>query len=230
MTVTTGVEPPPETLVLVCLGGDELCEALGDGRRLVEAIGRHAAHVPEVEVRHGPSDPLADLLHAPETWEPLLAGAHVVVRSVSPDVAMRDDAGPESATGTLGERFRPLLGDLVGRVKQAGPTFVAVNGATFDPDDEVHSYRGAGCTSPLAVHRLDLELIHASIEAGISVLDTDRLQSQLGAGAVERQLTYRRPLLDAMVDELALILAEYGWFDDRPILRQEGQRVKDEVG
>jgi hypothetical protein len=230
VTVTTGAEAPPETLVVLCLGGDEVCTALGDGRSLAAAIGRRTSRVPEVEVRHGPSGPLTDLLRTPGDWEPLLTGAHVVVRSISPDVEARHELPDGSGSGPLGDLVRPRLTDLVRRVKAAGPTFVAVNGATCDPDDDVHSYHDAGCTVALAVHRLDLELIHLSIAEGISVLDADRLQSQLGLDlGIEQALRYRQPLLDLLLDELALILDEYGWFDDRPILRQEGQRAKGEV-
>lgn len=217
--------PPPETLRLVSFGGPELAAALADGRPLASAIADRGHRAPDIEVRTAPASPLSELLATPSTWSELLEGAHVVVRSVSPDV-QADHAGDRSIH-RVGEEFREDFGRFVGLIKPSGATIVAVNGSTFDPTDHAFSYAATPITGPLVVHQYDLELIRLSMLDGISVLDADRIVSQEGGRAnVAALFDYSEAVRAAIVGELALILEEYGWFDDRSILAQRGQRDK----
>jgi hypothetical protein len=228
--------PPPSLLRVVDFGGPELTATLGDGTALAEAIAHRDGHAPTVEIRRAPAGPLDEILASWSTWADLLDGAHVAVRSISPDV----EAGLQATTATecspgrlaeLGEQFRASFGPFAQAVKAAGITVVAVNGSTVDPHDQVFSYADAGVSPSLVVHQLDLELIRMSMLEGVSVLDTDRVVSQLGgASHVPHLMAYDEVVAAGVVAELALILEEYGWFDDRPILAQRGQRDREAVG
>jgi hypothetical protein len=143
----------------------------------------------------------------------------VVLRSISPDV--RTDV----PVSELGPTFRQRMAELVAILKGAGATVIALNGSTVDPDDAVFSYRGLVSTPALAVHQLDLELIRISMLDGISIVDVDRLVAERGgADTVPQLLRFDGSVGDGITRELAAILEEYGWFDDRPILQQRGQR------
>jgi hypothetical protein len=216
----SGGVPPPETLRIAAFGGIDVATALGDGGAgLAAAIARRGLDAPAIEVRSVPTTTLDQLLAAVDDWRSALDGVHVVVRSIAPDLST------DGTPGALGARFADAFARFVAVAKAAGTTVVAVNGSTVDPDDHVFSYQGAGCTPPLAVHQLDLELIRLSMLDGISVLDVDRIVAEKGGAATVAALfDYRRPVIEGILDELAMILEEYGWFDDRPILVQRGQR------
>jgi hypothetical protein len=69
-------------------------------------------------------------------------------------------------------------------------------------------------------------LVELSMREGISVVDVDRVIARVGAGrCVERLGHYRAEGATAVVEELDRVLADYGFFDDRPLLEQVGQRV-----
>ena len=217
--------PPPAILRVVTFGGAELADALGDGAPLAAAVAARRGQGPDIELRTALAGPLPELLATSSAWSSVLDGAHVVLRSVSPDV--QRDHGDGTSAIRLGESFREDFARFVGLVKPSGATIVAVNGSTVDPSDRVFSYATAPITPPLVIHQYNLELIRLSMLDGISVLDADRVVSQEGGNEnVAALFDYGAPVLRVILDELAMILEEYGWFDDRPILAQRGQRDK----
>jgi hypothetical protein len=206
---------------VVEFGGAELTTALADGGPLANAIARRGGHAPDLDVVHAPARSATELLATQAEWAPALEGAHVVLRSISPDV--QAGAGDDRHITHVGETFRAAFAEFIALVKASGASVVVLNGSTLTPDDHTFSYARTPVTGPLLVHQFNLELIRLSMLDGISVLDVDRIVSEEGGhDHVEGLLTYGPKVAADIVDELALVLEEYGWFDDRPILSQRG--------
>jgi hypothetical protein len=145
--------------------------------------------------------------------------ADVVLRSIQPD-ATSGVTGPE-----LGRRFAEAMAQVIATCKDEGCRVILVNGSTLDPHDVVSCYAGVGETGPLVVHRLDLELIELSMLDGISVVDVDRVVAELGGrDHVLGSFAYSTEVCESIRDEIAFVLDDYGFFDDRPLLAQRGRR------
>jgi hypothetical protein len=202
----------------VVLARDESGGALDEG--LADVL--RAAH-PELEsvtVRRVDARPTRELAADLPGLIEQVAGADVVLRSLQPDLDS-GTTGPALAT-----EFREAMATVIGAVKDAGGRMFILNGATYDPHDTVSCYV-AGETEPLALHRLNLELFDLSMLDGISVIDADRLVAETGGAThVRGCLDYSPELLATIRDEVVFVLEDYGFFDDRPVLAQQGRRER----
>ncbi len=153
-------------------------------------------------------------------WRP-----DVVVLSVADDVRSLATQGvnPEQAV----QRFRADLEAAIAMIKdRIGAHILVANASTIDPDDTAFSYHGLD-EEPMTLraHRLDLMLVLVSHDYGISVVDLDRLIAELGgADHVVAPLRYDVAAAAVIAAEIARILEDYGFFDDRPLLAQSGAK------
>ncbi len=80
-------------------------------------------------------------------------------------------------------------------------------------------------TPALFVQHLNCSLIRLSVLDGLSIIDADRIMSEIGGQSnVEEVLVYSTQACDLLCEELVRVLDDYGFFDDRPLLTQAGRR------
>jgi hypothetical protein len=66
-------------------------------------------------------------------------------------------------------------------------------------------------------------LVRVSHDLGISVVDVDRALAEIGAaGKLDAAMVYGPEAAARIADEAVAVLADYGFFDDRPLLEQVG--------
>ncbi len=116
------------------------------------------------------------------------------------------------------------LAAIVAAYKAAGTRVIVANACTVDPDSWDRSYAGRdGEPTGLRAHRLDAMLVRVSHDLGISVVDVDRVVAEIGAaGNLDAAMVYRPEAAARITDETVAVLADYGFFDDRPLLEQVG--------
>ena len=115
---------------------------------------------------------------------------------------------------------------LVERVQAASGAHVLVaNVCTYGASDDPGSN---GTPSPrLQLRRLNLALMELSQNLGISILDVDRLMTELGAARTCPQPFHLSPAGAASVaEEAARVLADYGFFEDRPLVAQVAREAE----
>ncbi len=211
------------------LGGADLDDAIfsiAEGGRvltagLTEVLHERHPDLTGVEFRRLDTRDIWALAADLDAFRREIQGVEVVLRSIQPDVD-----GPFTGR-ELAQRFTAAMAEVIAACKGEGCRLILLNGCTFDPDDAVSCYQDVGETMPLTIHRLDLELIELSMLDGISVVDADRMVAELGGRThVEGQFRYSPELCAAIRDELAVVLEEYGFLDDRPLLVQQGRRER----
>jgi hypothetical protein len=113
---------------------------------------------------------------------------------------------------------------IVAVYKAAGTRVIVANACTVDPDSWPRSYAGRD-EEPVSLraHRLDAMLVRVSHDLGISVVDIDRALAEIGAvGKLDAAMVYGPEAAARIADEAVAVLADYGFFDDRPLLEQVG--------
>jgi hypothetical protein len=117
------------------------------------------------------------------------------------------------------EAAKAALSDGVRALKSAGTRIIAVGVSTLDPSGP----SADAAAAERSAHELGLALLELSVDEGISVLDTDRIVAELGGGAhVRGFLDYDSVVHDRLVDTMVEILADYGFFEARPLVPQVG--------
>jgi hypothetical protein len=215
----------PRLRVLVKGGADVVDAVLATdegGGKLEQGLSArvHEAHggAFEVGVRHEECGPAAELAaqlrgDGPATalldWEP-----DVVV------LGMSADAGTDPAA------YRDQMAEVVASLKErVGAHVIVFNGSSIDPDDTASGYTRGLDTPVLRVHRLNRVLVELSMLEGVSLVDVDRLLAELGAaGHVTGLLDYDAEACGVLCDELMRVLADYGFFEERPLVAQLGSR------
>lgn len=109
--------------------------------------------------------------------------------------------------------------------KEAGAHILVLNTSTVDPRDHVTNYYGHEDDTPsLRAHKVALALIDLSYEQGVSIIDADRLLAELGAEThVESLGRYSAEASEVVCDEVVRVLADYGFFEERPLVVQAGR-------
>jgi len=124
------------------------------------------------------------------------------------------------------DRFEDDLLAVVRLIKaDLGSHVIVVNASSIDPASNVTGFQDAS-HEPLALraHRYNLATMHVSYEEGISIVDADRLVAELGAAEVVQSfLEYTEPGARAICAELARVIGDYGFLDNRPVLPQMGR-------
>jgi hypothetical protein len=151
---------------------------------------------------------LDEVLHADPDLDLLVCGFREDMRANEPNI--------ESA-----------LTQLIHRAKAHDVRVITLNASTLHPGDAVSCYRDAEDSPALAAHRIDLALIRLSMEEGISIIDVDRIIGEVGGDHHVHDICAYSPDARAAVrDELANVLEDYGFFDDRPLLQQQGREAR----
>lgn len=147
----------------------------------------------------------------------------IVVLSIGDEVRALPGRAP-----TVEGAVRAVAADLMSCVQllkqKVGAHVLVANASTLDPDNEVFSYHGLA-EEPLSLraHRLDLMLVGVSHDEGISIIDIDRKIAELGGErGIVAALDYTPEGCAVIAGEIVRVLADYGFFDDRPLLAQVG--------
>jgi hypothetical protein len=214
------------TVVVLFAKSDDLCNCLlsvaDGGRHLDRGI---AARVDErtggsraVALSQSSAGTVDEWLAQVQADPALLVGVDVVVMSVAPELAQTN--------GTAGvDHYESAMGDLVRAIKDRGARLIVFNGSSFNPDDETTCYAGIADTPSVHVQRLNLSVVRLSVLDGISIVDADRIISELGGEAhVHQLLQYSTRASDRLCDEFLRVVEDYGFFDNRPLLEQVGGR------
>lgn len=111
--------------------------------------------------------------------------------------------------------------------EQSNARILVANLSTLDPDDPVYNYRGlAREPFGLIAHRLNLMLLGVSHDEGVSVVDVDRKIAEAGGDeAVTSAARYSELGCRGIASEIARIIEDYGFLDDRPLMEQIGARA-----
>lgn len=140
----------------------------------------------------------------------------VVVLSAEPDLT---GAAWDGVADQVAEQLRSVVRALRDRL---GAHVLVFNCSTVDPDHRISNYRGLA-EEPVSIraHRLNLALVGLSATEGISIIDVDRVLAELGAGPhVTHVLDYSPEACDAICREVLRVLADYGFFEERPLVMQ----------
>jgi hypothetical protein len=170
----------------------------------------------EVVLTHEPPEPAPEL--ADDLERLVTARPDVVVFSVSADLTTSPDD------------FYEGMSRVVKLLKGATDTRIIVyNCSSVDPNETTINYRSTPNPPSLQVHRLNHRLLELSISEGISIIDADRVVAELGGEMHVRGglLDYSREVCEALCREFARVLADYGFFERRPLLPQLGARKEE---
>lgn len=124
------------------------------------------------------------------------------------------------------EEFRREFARLVAEIKGRLAAHVIVfNCFAFDPDDRTRNYCGVPDTPALRALRFNIALIDISTEAGISIVDVDRILTEAGgASHVTKAFRYSPQVCELIRDEFFRVLQDIGFFERRPLIMQLGRR------
>ena len=160
-----------------------------------------------------------------------LAGENPALVTSAPDIVILSLAAEMDRLNEVGASETALAAvraDLVAAIRQikekVGAHIMVTNVSTLDPADPVFTYHGVD-EEPwtLRAHRLNLMLIGVSHDEGISIIDVDRKIAEVGGdSAVTAAARYSQPGCAGIVDEIARIVEDYGFLDDRPLMKQVG--------
>jgi hypothetical protein len=148
--------------------------------------------------------------------------ADVVILSVDDEVRRLGSRSTVASTAVAA--VEADLSAITAAYKVADTRVIVANACTVDPDSWARSYAGHE-EEPvgLRAHRLDAMLVRVSHDLGISVVDVDRAVAEIGAaGKLDAAMVYRPEAAARITEETVAVLADYGFFDDRPLLEQVG--------
>jgi hypothetical protein len=225
-----------DVLRILLKGGADLEDCIlprtEGGRKLEHGLAnliqeRYAGNF-RLELMREPSGPSSDLREEIErslangrpSTRILDARPDVVVFSGSPDLIGAARFSMEAYHADLDWVIRTLK-------REVGAHLIFLNASTVDPDDLTSNYHGLReQTFSLKAHQLDTVLMELSFAHGISIVDADRLLAELGASNhVVGPLSYSPEACRALCAELARILEDYGFFEERPLVMQVGQEA-----
>jgi hypothetical protein len=146
----------------------------------------------------------------------------VVVLSVQPDVLF------SSAKGLAAPEIEESLSLLIRALhKRCGAHVLIFNCSSVDPNDHIHNYHNREDTFAVRAHRVNLALMKVSQREGISIIDVERVVAELGGQRhVEQAGTYSPEACQAIGQEFLRVLADIGFFENRPLVPQVGQKEK----
>ncbi len=235
--------PTPETAaVRVLLRGTEalrarLLSAAHGGAQtwggLVELVARQHPAAPSIEPFFEPCEGMRvfeEALASPVSGSGPGGTAlrdlspHVVVLSLDADLAASDRTWGSQKADEFEESMRTVIQSIK---KSTGSHVIVLNASSLDPKDHVSDYHGLDREPlSLAAHRFNLAVMHLSSQEGISIVDVDRLVAEIGGSrSVQGFQNFSAEACEAIVAELVRVVADYGFFDDRPVLPQVGRQA-----
>jgi hypothetical protein len=205
---------------------DALVSTQDGGSKSVVGVGDlvHSAYDGAFDVVLAHEEPVPAPRLLAELEQSLRQGRRSRLVEARPDVVV---LGVSSDLGTDPDEFRNALQAVVRMLKDdVGCHVIVQNACSVDPDDRTINYHGIEDPLSLRIHRLNLRLLELSMLEGISILDVDRIVAELGAGKhVTKVLDYSAEACEAIARELVRVLADYGFFEQRPLVLQLGRRT-----
>ncbi len=186
-----------------------------DGTALSRAVRERTAGAGGAAVTDAPPPDTSTLAAALQ--------AHGNLESYAVTVLSAAFGAPDRDDGEHGsDRFFHDAVAAIDAVKRAGGRVLVVNASTVVPEPRSPERRARS----LAIARRNVECIRLSVATGISVIDVDRIIAELGGDEhVVAACSYSSAARDAIADETARVLVDYGFFDERPVLEQIGRGV-----
>lgn len=124
------------------------------------------------------------------------------------------------------EEYMAAVREVVGRVRASSGAHVLLVGMSTVGGEDKLSYHDRPDDHRLRAHRLNAAQIRLSMALGVSVVDVDRVLANLGAaGEVVGPLAYSDRANRVIAEEIADIIADIGFFEDRPLVAQVGQET-----
>ncbi len=151
--------------------------------------------------------------------------ADIVLLSLAGEVSRF--ASEEPAAEIVDEVRADLVSCIELIKEQSDARVLVANLSTLDPENPVYNYRGlAQEPFGLVAHRLNLMLLGVSHDEGVSVVDVDRKIAEAGGDeAVSAAARYTEIGCSGIAAEIARIIEDYGFLDDRPLMEQVGARA-----
>lgn len=221
-------------------GNDDLVDSLlpaDDGGKLPGGLagllreryaGKYEAHV--IHETCGDSTSLREELAAALAGKDWPAATRLV--EVRPDLivfSLHGDLLGAADAGTNPEEFTKNMLTVTRLLKeQLEAHMIFFNASTIEPGQKISNYRRLE-QEPFSIraHKLDLALMELSVLEGISIIDADRLLAELGAARhVMGPLDYSAVACEALCQELLRVAEDYGFFEERPLVMQVGQKKK----
>lgn len=186
-------------------------------------------HYPEISLRTtfeicGGAGTLLAALESDTT-----GGFPTSIRREAPDIlVLSTDADLEHADvpwddGGFADR---VVSDMLAAIRivksEIGSHVLLLNCSSLAPDERISNYSEIPVQPhSLLAHRLNLAVMQLSFEEGVSIVDVDRLIAEVGGEEhVEAPLDYSPVACRAIAEEWVRIAADYGFFDERPLLPQ----------
>jgi hypothetical protein len=183
-------------------------------------------------------DTTVDITTIPETGLPAIRGAledgtsplladrpDIVLLSVSQEIASLHGQGIEAAACVAAVEANLVA--IIDLIKERVGSHVFTAGiSTLDGEEAVYAYKGLTAEPfSLFAHRLDDMLITVSREHGVSLIDVDREIAELGGAiGVAGPARYTAVGSDVIAAEIARVIDDYGFLDDRPLVAQVGAK------
>lgn len=213
------------TLLAKDSGGSNLDQGLAE--KLLSEFGGAG----RIEILHEPSHGVAAWMTAMDTARSVEDGTalydfapDIVITSIVPEIELM--TAPETEAR---DRFEQSATILIDRIKEeVGAHILIYNPSSVDRSRHVSNYHGLD-EEPvtLRIHRLSLALLQLSNMEGISIIDVDRIIAEIGAAAnVDQSGAFSEQACVAIRDEVARVLDDYGFFDERELVVQMGRRSR----
>ena len=181
----------------------------------------------EVEVVSEPSSGFQALRSELESGDSSLIGSStdVVLLSVADEVErFANGQDPHAVAAAVKEDLLACIKLIKSKV---GAHILVANLSSIDPQNPIYTYHGLDAEPfTLCAQRLNLVLIGASHEEGISIIDVDRKIAEAGGGGtVVSGGVYNEAGSLVVLNELIRVLDDYGFLDDRPLMEQIGAKT-----
>ncbi len=122
------------------------------------------------------------------------------------------------------ENFRQIIKYVKDKI---GAYIIFFNACTIDGNDHTCNYYEKPETLPIKLTKLNLALLKLSLEWGISLIDVDQQLAELGVNQhLIKALEYTSAANQAICQEFLRVMADVGFFENRPLLAQVGKRRK----
>lgn len=125
------------------------------------------------------------------------------------------------------QQFKDNFIKIIRAIKECLKAHVIMyNCSSFDPEDKQSNYyKRHDDTLAVRIQKFNLALMDISVLEGISIIDVDRLIAELGGGRhVLQCLSYSNEAYHAICQEFQRILKDIGFFENRPLIPQIGQK------
>ncbi|MEM7330652.1 MAG: hypothetical protein AAF490_01080 [Chloroflexota bacterium] len=124
------------------------------------------------------------------------------------------------------DAYKTKMTEVIQLLKEKTSAHLIMFGSSsFDPGDLTHNLANKEDTLTMRTHRLNLVMLELSFSQGLTFIDVDRLLAEEGcADHVLAAMQYTTQAHESICREFMHIIADIGFFEERPLLVQMGQR------